>query len=89
MTDTGQNVQLGSEAGAGYVNVLYGAAAVVFALIYLVVMRQVTRLTGDVLGQNLPVVQAGLLVRGLSRAPPSSSSRGSGSTFVRSRASLE
>jgi len=43
-------------------SMLYGAAAVVFALVYIVVMRQVERFAGGVFGQGLPVVQAGLLV---------------------------
>jgi serine phosphatase RsbU (regulator of sigma subunit) len=41
---------------------LYGAAAVLFAVVYLVVMRHVTRFAAAAFGENVAVIEAGLLV---------------------------
>lgn len=43
-------------------SILYGATAALFASIYLVVIRQVTRFGADVFGPNIEVIEAGFIV---------------------------
>ena len=42
--------------------ILYGATAIIFALFYVVVMRQVNRLTAGVFGPNAQVIEVGFIV---------------------------
>ncbi len=43
-------------------SVLYGTTALIFALLYLVVVRQITRFSAQVFGPNAEVIEAGFIV---------------------------